>query len=123
MWSLLRPLSRWFGSVSALPPAQIFHYVYAYLQLTSGCACWADASLPLPLLSFAIPTGAAGHVTAGTMAALMGLPIHRLLMATNEASHSSLMYPERPSLVAGCVRTAGGLRYGRGESLSTPPLY
>lgn len=90
MWSLLRPCSR-LGSVSGTSPVQIFHYVYAYLQLTSGCACWADASLPLPLLSFAIPTGAAGHVTAGTMAALMGLPIHRLLMATNEVSRMPLV--------------------------------
>jgi len=35
-------------------------------------------------MTFIIPTGAAGHVTAGVLAKLMGLPIAKLVMATNE---------------------------------------
>lgn len=66
---------------------QAAHYFYTYLQLTKSDAAWDDTTTtpsPLPRITFAIPTGAAGHVTAGVIAALMGLPVEALVMATNE---------------------------------------
>ncbi len=71
------------------PPIQIAHYFYCHVQLTKHDPAWQDTTAPsspspLPRISFAVPTGAMGHVTAGVIAALMGLPLEELLMATNE---------------------------------------
>lgn len=87
-------------------PKQAAHYFHTYLQLTKSDPAW-DAipspstttttttttdtiPPPLPRIAFAIPTGAAGHVTAGVIAALMGLPVAALVMATNEVGVDTL---------------------------------
>ena len=53
--------------------AQAVYYVYAAVRL---------GGLERPL-AFAVPTGNFGDVYAGTIAKAMGLPIHRLIAATN----------------------------------------
>ena len=65
---------------------QVFHYFHLYLSLTSREEFWEDSDLPMLPITFSVPTGAAGHVTAGILASLMGLPIDTLIMATNEVS-------------------------------------
>jgi threonine synthase len=56
--------------------AQIVYYVYAALRVqeTTGAA----------QVRFAVPTGNFGDVLAGYLAARMGLPVERLILATNE---------------------------------------
>ena len=41
-------------------------------------------SAPLPKVSFTVPSGNFGNVCAGHVARMMGLPIHQLVVATNE---------------------------------------
>ena len=41
-------------------------------------------SVPLPKVSFTVPSGNFGNVCAGHVARMMGLPIHQLVVATNE---------------------------------------
>jgi len=55
--------------------AQIVYYFKAYLAVTR------DNS---QLVSFAVPSGNFGNICAGHIARQMGLPIHRLILATNE---------------------------------------
>lgn len=55
--------------------AQVVYYFKAWLALDVA---------PDTLVSFAVPTGNFGNVCAGHVARLMGLPIHRLMVATNE---------------------------------------
>lgn len=55
---------------------QTIHYFWSYLQLYP----FAKED---EYLNFSIPTGAAGHVTAGIIAKLMGLPIKCLVAGTN----------------------------------------
>lgn len=55
---------------------QVVHYFYAYLRLHPR----AD---PGQRVAFSVPTGAAGHITAGLMARAMGLPVSTLCAATN----------------------------------------
>ena len=85
------------NSVNALRLlVQVVHFFYAYFQVTADQKPLdqpleqpldqpLDRPLqqPLPKVCFAIPTGAAGHVTAGLIAKLMGLPIDELVMAVN----------------------------------------
>ena len=55
---------------------QTIHYFWAYLQVYPSVnegEC----------LDFSVPTGAAGHITAGAIARLMGLPVKRLFACTN----------------------------------------
>ncbi|RMB61995.1 threonine synthase [Tessaracoccus antarcticus] len=54
--------------------AQVVYYFAAWLQI-------ADDDRPL---SFAVPSGNFGNIAAGHVAKSMGLPIHRLILATNE---------------------------------------
>lgn len=54
---------------------QTVHYFYGYLH---------QPLAPSDRLSFSVPSGAAGHLCAGVLARLMGLPLHRLLVATND---------------------------------------
>ena len=54
--------------------AQIVYYVYAYLKV-------ARDDEPL---TFSVPTGNFGDIFAGYLAARMGLPVDKLILATNE---------------------------------------
>ncbi|HJE51570.1 MAG TPA: threonine synthase [Tessaracoccus flavescens] len=53
--------------------AQVVYYFAAWLQVSDG-----------EPISFAVPSGNFGNVAAGHIARQMGLPIHRLIVATNE---------------------------------------
>ncbi|MFT8395660.1 threonine synthase [Propionibacterium sp.] len=55
--------------------AQIVYYVNCWLRMTAG---------PGEEISFAVPTGNFGNICAGHIARCMGLPIKRLILATNE---------------------------------------
>jgi threonine synthase len=55
--------------------AQVVYYVYAYLQATQ-----TDRQP----VSFAVPSGNFGNILSGWIARQMGLPIDRLVLATNE---------------------------------------
>ncbi len=54
--------------------AQVVYYFAAWLQIS-------DDGRPI---SFAVPSGNFGNIAAGHVARAMGLPIHRLILATNE---------------------------------------
>ena len=56
--------------------AQVVYYFHAWLRLAS--------ELPDGRVSFSVPTGNFGDVFAGFLAARMGLPVERLIVATNE---------------------------------------
>ena len=56
--------------------AQVVYYFHAWLRLPDGG--------PAGKVSFSVPTGNFGDVFAGFLAAEMGLPIERLILATNE---------------------------------------
>lgn len=53
--------------------AQVVYYFAAWLQVSDGGP-----------VSFAVPSGNFGNIAAGHIARQMGLPIHRLILATNE---------------------------------------
>lgn len=55
--------------------AQVVYYFYAWLRVTD------DGGKPV---SFAVPTGNFGDIFAGYVAKRMGLPVAKLLLATNE---------------------------------------
>jgi threonine synthase len=55
--------------------AQVVYYVKAYLAATKSNA---------EKVSFAVPSGNFGNICAGHIARMMGLPIARLVLATNE---------------------------------------
>ncbi len=55
--------------------AQIVYYFHGWLRATSG---------PGQQVSFAVPSGNFGNILAGHIARRMGLPIRRLVLATNE---------------------------------------
>jgi threonine synthase len=55
--------------------AQVVYYFAGYFQATRG----NDEQV-----SFAVPSGNFGNICAGHVARMMGLPIHRLVLATNE---------------------------------------
>lgn len=55
--------------------AQVVYYFSAYFQVTTGNAEQVD---------FAVPSGNFGNICAGHVARMMGLPISRLVVATNE---------------------------------------
>ena len=65
--------------------AQVIYYFRGYFAASRGTKL--DASTPLadwPKVSFTVPSGNFGNVCAGHIARMMGLPIHRLVVATNE---------------------------------------
>jgi len=55
--------------------AQVVYYFKGYFAATSSNDEWVD---------FAVPSGNFGNICAGHVARMMGLPIGRLVMATNE---------------------------------------
>jgi threonine synthase len=55
--------------------AQVVYYFAGYLQATASNA---------EKVSFTVPSGNFGNVCAGHVARMMGLPIHQLVVATNE---------------------------------------
>ena len=58
--------------------AQVVYYISAYLQLrASGLPAFEK-------ISFAVPSGNFGNVCAGHVARMMGLPIAKLVVSTNE---------------------------------------
>ena len=61
--------------------AQVVYYFAGYFQATKDAKYARDA---MPEVSFAAPSGNFGNVCAGHVARMMGLPIGRLLVATNE---------------------------------------
>jgi threonine synthase len=58
--------------------AQTVYYFYAYFRLA------ATGAASNSKISFSVPTGNFGDIFAGYLAKRMGLPLHRLLLATNE---------------------------------------
>jgi len=63
--------------------AQVVYYFAGYFQATAAAAS-LGAKAPLPRVSFAVPSGNFGNVCAGHVARMMGLPIEKLVVATNE---------------------------------------
>lgn len=55
--------------------AQIVYYFWGWLRATTR---------PGQLVSFAVPSGNFGNILSGHLARRMGLPVHRLILATNE---------------------------------------
>lgn len=55
--------------------AQVVYYVHGWLRATTG---------PGQQVSFAVPSGNFGNILAGHIARRMGLPVRRLVLATNE---------------------------------------
>ncbi|CAM9361315.1 unnamed protein product [Phaeothamnion confervicola] len=67
------------------PPRQRQQHQRAAPLGTAGVpGAGGDGAKPLPTVSFSIPTGAAGHLTAGLIAKLMGLPVERFVVANNK---------------------------------------
>ena len=60
--------------------AQVVYYIASYLKVTDAPAEGEDPQR----VSFCVPTGNFGNVCAGHIAKQMGLPIDRLIVATNE---------------------------------------
>jgi len=60
---------------------QMVHYFFSYFRVREQITSDKNS---FPEVVFSIPTGAFGNGTAGLLAKLMGLPAHRLLIATNE---------------------------------------
>ncbi|WP_029151002.1 threonine synthase [Microbacterium indicum] len=56
--------------------AQVVYYFWAWLRATDAGG-WTE-------VSFAVPTGNFGNILSGLYAKLMGLPVRRLVVATNE---------------------------------------
>jgi len=55
--------------------AQVVYYVWGWLRATHA---------PGDMVSFAVPSGNFGNILAGHIARRMGLPIHKLVLASNE---------------------------------------
>lgn len=60
--------------------AQITYYFYSWFRVTDGLRSHADSNLSV---NYVVPTGNFGNVLAGYYAKLMGLPIDKLVLATN----------------------------------------
>jgi len=58
--------------------AQVVYYFHGWRLATEGAAD------PMAQVSFAVPSGNFGNILAGHVARSMGLPIRRLVLATNE---------------------------------------
>lgn len=60
--------------------AQVVYYFKGYFAATHAVADEA----PVPEVSFSVPSGNFGNILAGHIARQMGLPVRRLVLATNE---------------------------------------
>ena len=63
--------------------AQVVYYFAGYFQATPGPSTSSGRSV-LPEVTFAVPSGNFGNICAGHVARMMGLPIAKLVLATNE---------------------------------------
>lgn len=63
--------------------AQVVYYWKGWFAATQQCFL-ADPTALAPQVSFAVPSGNFGNVLAGHIARRMGLPIRKLIVATNE---------------------------------------
>ena len=63
--------------------AQVVYYFAGYFQATAQ-ASTGRARSETPEVSFGVPSGNFGNICAGHVARMMGLPIRRLVLATNE---------------------------------------
>lgn len=61
--------------------AQVVYYVSSWIRVTGGNSAEADNTAKV---SFSVPTGNFGDICAGHIARSMGVPIDRLIVATNE---------------------------------------
>lgn len=66
-----------FGRISA----QIPYYIWAWLRATDGLT---EEEREGYEVSFAVPSGNFGNILSGFYASQMGLPVHRLVLASNE---------------------------------------
>ncbi|SPT54410.1 Threonine synthase [Actinomyces bovis] len=88
-----------FGRIAA----QCVYYVWAWLRVTDSLsAAQRQAEHTSPRLSFSVPSGNFGNIYAGHLAREMGVPIRRLILATNENNvldefFSTGIYRPRPS--------------------------
>ena len=77
--------SRHIGAVNSINwarlMAQIVYYISCWIRVTGGNSEQADNSAQV---SFSVPTGNFGDICAGHIARQMGVPIDRLIVATNE---------------------------------------
>ncbi len=64
--------------------AQVVYYFAGYFYATDASTGSAQAAGGLPKVSFTVPSGNFGNVCAGHVARMMGLPIDKLVVATNE---------------------------------------
>jgi threonine synthase len=76
--------------------AQVVYYFYAWLRVTD------EGDQPV---SFSVPTGNFGDIFAGYVAKRMGLPMGRLLLATNENNILTRFVNEGDYSLAGVVAT------------------
>jgi threonine synthase len=77
--------------------AQVVYYFYAWLRVTDS------GDQPV---SFSVPTGNFGDIFAGYVAKRMGLPITKLLLATNENNILTRFVNDGDYSLAGVVSTA-----------------
>ena len=64
--------------------AQVVYYFAGYFQVARGANFAGPDRSAWPEVSFAVPSGNFGNICAGHVARMMGLPIRRLVLATNE---------------------------------------
>jgi threonine synthase len=76
--------------------AQVVYYVYAWLRVTDSGP---------KSVSFSVPTGNFGDIFAGYVAKRMGLPIGKLLLATNENNILTRFVNEGDYSLTGVVST------------------
>jgi threonine synthase len=64
---------------------QSTYYVWAYLRLFDSCTSRIldESAIGLQEVVFCVPTGAFGNAMGGFIAKQMGVPIHRIICATN----------------------------------------
>ena len=62
---------------------QMAHFFWAALRNTAADTPTAASTAAVPPVSFALPTGAMGHFIAALLAVRVGLPVRRIIVATN----------------------------------------